>query len=218
MHQLKTLDQQRQTQVTQALLTGEENERGRLARDLHDGLGGMLAGVKLDLSRVAGEKDVPRGELHKAVDRLGKAVYELRGIARNLMSESITRSGLESALRDLCENSASPQLKIIFNAFGIQEHIAPGTQVMIYRIVQEILSNAIKHSGASKMMVQCSQEEDTFFLTVEDNGSGFDTSKKDNTGMGLNNIQNRVSFLNGTMHIDSSGDGTAINIELHVAT
>ncbi|HEY0272826.1 MAG TPA: sensor histidine kinase [Chitinophaga sp.] len=215
--QLQSLNQQREIAVTQALLTGEERERSRLARDLHDGLGGMLAGVKMNLSRIA-EKAAGtlQDELHETVHQLGDSVNELRHIARNMMPESLLRSGLQGALRDLCESYMTPQRRIALNIFNVSEAILPQHQLMIYRLIQEIISNAVKHSGAHRILVQCTQAGQTFFITVEDNGKGFEVNNPAHEGMGLKNIRNRVNFLKGNIHIDSSAEGAIINIELNV--
>ncbi len=216
---MQSLDQERQIAVTQALLTGEERERSRLARDLHDGLGGMLAGVKMNLSRIT-EKAPSQihAELNKTVRQLGDSVNELRHIARNMMPESLLRSGLPGALKDLCEGYIIPERRIIFNTYNVDETIPPQQQLIIYRMVQEILNNAVRHSGADKILVQCTQAEGSFYITVEDNGKGFDVTHKGYEGIGLENIRNRVDFLRGSLYIDSSKEGTVINIEFHVTS
>jgi signal transduction histidine kinase len=84
-------------------------------------------------------------------------------------------------------------------------------------MIQEIIINAVKHANASLIMLQCSQEEDSFFITVEDNGKGFDISNHQSEGIGLKNIRNRVDYFHGNLNIESSSKGTIINIELHVA-
>lgn len=214
--QIQTLQQQRQIEVAQALIAGEERERGRQARDLHDGLGGMLAGVKMNLSRMTEKEQLQhQEELHTAIDQLGRSVNELRRIARNMMPEALLRSGLLAAIKDMIDQLATPEMKIQLNTFRIEEKNIPAhTQLAIYRIIQELVNNAVKHSGASRIIVQCSMEENTFFITIEDNGKGFDPGQKYN-GIGLSNVRNRVDFLNGNIHIDSSKEGTVINIELY---
>ncbi|PUZ22776.1 hypothetical protein DCC81_20325 [Chitinophaga parva] len=204
---------QLKTQVAQALLQGEENERARVARDLHDGLGGLLAGIKLHLSAVA------RPELHKVIDQLDHSSAELRRIAHNMMPEALLSYGLVAALQQLCASLETPALQVSFQPFGIQDNLPRMTQVTIYRIVQEALSNALRHAQASSVVVQCSQEGSTFFITVEDNGRGFDKhSISKEKGIGLSNIERRVLFLNGKMDIDAAvNEGTTINIELNVA-
>lgn len=212
---VKSLEQKQQVEITEALLKGEERERSRVARDLHDGLGGILAGIKLNLSRMADKED--KGiKISPMVEQLGGAVDELRRIARNMMPETLLKSGLQTALADLCESIVSTRCKVIFHAFDIREDIPDREQAMIYRMAQEILINAVKHAGATRIMFQCSQVSTAFFITVEDNGIGFDPMLVDDKGMGLSNIRSRVEFMKGNMSIDSSEKGTIINIELHV--
>ncbi len=215
--ELKEIEQQQRLQFGQAILQGEEQERRRLARDLHDGLGGMLAGVKLNLSgqmeKITAEQ---QNELRKTIGQLDDSVTELRRIAHNMMPANLLRFGLQTALKDLCESTMTTALSIDFQAYGIEPSMPEQTQINIYRIVQELLANAIRHADASNIILQCSQDGDTFLITQEDNGKGFDTSIN-GKGIGLSNIRNRVGFLRGTMDINSViNEGTTINIELHV--
>ncbi|VTR48973.1 tetratricopeptide repeat-containing sensor histidine kinase [Sphingobacterium thalpophilum] len=215
--EIENLRQRQRIELGKALLEGEEKERGRLARDLHDGLGGTLAGIKLNLSQLVSQKRLlEAGELNQTIERLGHSVNELRRISRNMMPESLIRSGLAVALRDLCDEAALPGLKVSFKDFGIKEDFTPQVKVMIYRIVQELVYNAVKYASASRIIVQCSQSHHYFFITVEDNGHGFSTAQVPHSSRGLKNIQNRVDLLGGKMEIDSSGKGTNINIELYV--
>nr|WP_262903526.1 ATP-binding protein [Niabella beijingensis] len=216
--QLRSLEQEQQLKVSNALLIGEERERSRLARDLHDGLGGMLAGVKLNLSGMVYNHEQHRSglELYPVIDQLDNSVKELRRIARNMMPESLLRSGLQAALKDLCESMTTPGTTIVLNAFQLQPDIPQQAQLMIYRLVQEIVGNAVTHAQAGKIIVQCSQADRIFFITVEDNGIGFDPQHAGREGIGLSNIYSRVNFLKGNIHIDSSSEGTIINIELNV--
>lgn len=218
--QLKDMAQQQQIQYAQAMLQGEEQERKRVARDLHDGLGGLLSGVQMNLSRLSGTTPplTLDAELPKINRQLTHSVNELRRIARNMMPETLLKFGLETALRDLCESIAGPPA-IIFQPLDIQpDNIPPKTQMTIYRIVQELLSNAIRHAKASHIVVQCSQHNGTFFITVEDNGSGFDTRiVNDVTGLGLANVKNRVDYLGGVIELSSAiNEGTSVNIEINV--
>ncbi|MCF6402559.1 histidine kinase [Chitinophaga filiformis] len=215
--ELKDIEQQQRLQFGQAVLQGEEQERRRLARDLHDGLGGMLAGVKINLSgqveKIAAEQ---QGELRKTISQLDDSVTELRRIAHNMMPANLLKFGLQTALKDLSESLMTAAVKIDFQAYGIEPSMPEQTQINIYRIVQELLANAMRHAEASNIILQCSQDGDTFLITQEDNGKGFDTSVN-GKGIGLSNIRNRVGFLRGMMDITSViNEGTTINIELHV--
>jgi len=208
---------------THAMLEGEERERRRVARDLHDGLGGLLAGVKIKLSGWAANQDSQTNdaELDRIIYQLDNSVKELRYIARNMMPESLLKFGLETALKDLCESAIAHNTSVVFQPFSIGANIPTKIQLTIFRIVQELLSNAIRHAQAQHIIVQCSQNERSFFITVEDDGIGFDPdSLAKKQGIGLSNIQNRVNYLNGKMEIISTEQekGTTVNIELHVTT
>ncbi|WP_394678665.1 ATP-binding protein [uncultured Sphingobacterium sp.] len=219
--QLLELEQKQQLKVTKAMLDGEELERERVARDLHDGLGGMLAGVKIGLSGWSNTNPVVSGDkdLSRIINQLDASVSELRRIARNMVPETLIKFGLETALKDLCEFHMQESLNINYEAFNIEGDIPLNVQLNIYRIVQELLSNAIKHAKAKNILVQCSQNADTIFITFEDDGIGFDLNLLDqNKGMGLENLKNRIAYLQGKLEILSSvNDGTTINIELNTA-
>ncbi len=134
------------------------------------------------------------------------------------MPESLVSSGLETALKETCESFVTPVLAVDFQAYDIEKDITQDMQVTIFRIVQELLANAVRHAAATSILVQCSQNKDTFYITVEDNGKGFKTDSIDaGKGIGLTNVKNRVDYLKGTLEIDSApGAGTIINIEFHV--
>ena len=215
--QLREIEQQQQIHVGHALLQGEERERRRVAGDLHDGLGGLLAGVKMNLTGMATETKTK--DLNRVVDQLDHSISELRRIARNMMPEALLKFGLETALKEACENLISDKVNIRFQSYGIRSNIPHDKQLTIYRVVQELLNNAIKHASANEILLQCSQNNDTFFITLEDNGKGFDTSAiRSFKGIGLSNVKNRVDYLNGKLEINSTvNEGTSINIELNVA-
>ncbi|AHF17422.1 hypothetical protein NIASO_07245 [Niabella soli DSM 19437] len=220
--QLKEMEQRQQIVVTEALLEGEERERRRIARDLHDGLGGMLAGIKIKLSSYSRQRVAAtpkeQTELEHITGQLDNSVTELRRIARNMMPESLIRFGLQTALKELCESMLSRDIGINFIALDINDQMDLSKQVVIYRIIQEALANAIRHSKARHIMVQCSQNNDRFYITIEDDGVGFDKTTLPGKGNGLTNIENRVKYLNGTMDVISGpNEGTTINMELNVA-
>jgi two-component system NarL family sensor kinase len=217
---LNEMEQEQQLKFSQAVLQGEEQERRRLARDLHDGLGGMLAGAKINLSAQIEDtfSQNQRTELEKITLQLDHSVTELRRIAHNMMPVNLLKFGLTTALKDLCESLMSDNTHIDFQALGIEDSLREEVQLHIYRIVQELLSNAVRHAHAGNIILQCSQNDHLFFITQEDNGKGFDLATASNAkGIGLSNIKNRVGFLKGKIDIDSvPNEGTTINIELHV--
>ncbi|WP_050019705.1 sensor histidine kinase [Chryseobacterium sp. P1-3] len=216
---IKDIKQKEELALTKAILEGEERERERVAKDLHDGLGGMLAGVKINLSTWSSthlNPDLHR-DFYKILGQLDNSVSELRHVARNLMPESLLNFGLEIALRDLCEFYTRKDLEIDFQAIDIDKELPLNTQLNIYRIVQELLANAIKHAEATNILLQCSQSQENFFITIEDNGKGFENSKvQNNKSMGLRNLKNRVDYMKGTMEVSSDSQGRTINIELNI--
>ncbi|RZJ53023.1 MAG: two-component sensor histidine kinase [Flavobacterium sp.] len=211
--ELTALENQQKLSVSNALIEGEEVERKRIARDLHDGLGSMLSGLKIHLKLSQRENSINTTEVSALLDN---SIKELRNISQNLMPESLLELSLEHALKDLCVASSNAKTNIEFQ-YLIQKPNLPKTyEIVIYRIIQELLNNALKYSNASQILVSCSQNKDTFFITVEDNGIGFEVSAKSN-GMGLRNIKNRVEFLNGKLEIQSDlNKGTSAYIELKV--
>src|SRR5690606_1497185 len=211
-------DKDKRIAITNAILEGQENERHRVAKELHDELGGLLAGISIKFSAWESNIASTANKESFAVikNELDRSINDLRNISRNLMPEGLLSLGLETALNDLCQFYQSDDLKINFQYINsIQANPDISVQLNIFRIVQELLTNAIKHAKASQILVQCTQNEKAFFITVEDNGIGFN-SITEYEGMGLRNIKNRVAYLNGTFEIESIiNQGTNINIELY---
>lgn len=209
------LEQEKQLVATQAILDGETSERTRLARDLHDGLGGMLSVIKLNLyevkkNMVLSDADVQR--FNHALNMLDDSVGELRRVAHNMMPEALSRFGLKTSLQDFVHNIPNAH----FHYFGEDQRLNPKLEIIVYRTAYELVNNALKHAQARTINVQLVQQPDTVSLTVQDDGKGFDVSKKQD-GNGLSNIQNRVASFNGRMSIFSSpGEGTEITVEFKI--
>jgi two-component system NarL family sensor kinase len=205
---------------TQAMLQGQEDERRRLARDLHDGLGGQLAAVRLYLA-TAGQRAAlplePAQLLTQAVAQLDHAIGELRQVARNLMPEALLSFGLTQALHDLCAAgplAAGPQVQL--QTYGFDVRLAPAVEVELYRLVQELLTNALRHAQAQQVLVQLMRHGPEVQLVVEDDGRGFDPATV-GSGVGLRSVRARVQYLKGTLDVHSQpGQGTTISIELRV--
>lgn len=223
LQQEKVLQMKKDQQVIalKSMMEGEEKERSRLAKDLHDGLGGLLSSVKLHFSNIGSNNKLleQSEDYKKAVDLLDVTSSEARKISHNLMPGALVKFGLVEALQDFCNNiNTSNTLKIDFQSFGITNRLPEAIESMIYRIVQELINNTIKHANASEAIVQLMGNEKGLHLTVEDNGCGFDLKKFKNPGIGIKNIRSRVDFLNGTLEFDSEiGVGTTINIEVPIA-
>jgi signal transduction histidine kinase len=219
--ELFNMKQQEQLHQYNSILQGQEEERNRIARDLHDGLGGLLAGIKLRLSTMATKgrekAQTPTTEIESVIVELDHSVDELRRIARNMMPESLLYMGLRPALADLCKYMDTPSTSVKFQSFDLNTSYRQAILIGVYRIVQELLNNAVKHSKATQIIVQCSESNNHLFLAVEDDGCGFDVTKVVVKGLGLKNIANRVALLHGKLEtVSSPGQGTTVNIEIPV--
>ncbi|RDC55292.1 hypothetical protein DU508_17110 [Pedobacter chinensis] len=216
---IRELETEKQLLATQSLLKGQQDERSRLAKDLHDGLGGMLSGVKLQLGAMKGNLILTEENgmlFNSALNKLDASISEMRRVAHNMMPEALIRFGLEQALHDYCNSISTSGIFVIDTEFyGLEKRLDAATEVTIYRIVQELVNNAIKHSGAQHVLVQVVRREQLLTITVEDNGKGFDTTgwEQKNTA-GLQNIRSRVDYLRGRMDVKSQqGKGTSVYIE-----
>ncbi len=213
-------EQRKKIAVWQALSEGEEKERTRIARELHDGIGGLMSTLRMQLGILA--KRMPGVATidiyHESRNLLDNIIAEIRKTAHNLMPELILRHGLVEAIRIFCNNVRDDEdLKMDFQYYGYIGNLNPGFQLAAYRIIQELLQNVLKHACAGKVLVQLSRHNDVLDITVEDNGKGFNPAEERN-GMGLNSIERRVKELDGNMHIQSTlGKGTNIYIEFNLS-
>ena len=220
--QIIQLEKDKQLLAIDAMLKGQEEERSRLAKDLHDGLGGMLSGVKLSFVNMK-ENLIMDAEsvtsFEKSILQLDNTIAELRKVAHNLMPEALVKFGLKNAILDFCNSmQLSSKTKIIFEQLGTERLLSNTADLYIYRIVQELINNAIKHADADQILVQLTKTNDKVLLTVEDDGKGFNTELiRSAKGIGLKNIQQRVDYLKGKIDIASqAAEGTSVNIELYV--
>ncbi|OPB95614.1 two-component sensor histidine kinase [Elizabethkingia occulta] len=202
-----------------ALLEGQEQERGRLARDLHDGLGGLLSGTKHQLSYLDPHQseNIEEG-ISKSIKQIDGAVEELRRVAHNLMPDLLVKYGLEVAIQEFASRISNNALDIHTEFINYSNSLSEEKQLIIYRIIQELVNNAIKHADASEIIIQISQEENMLNLTVEDNGKGFDHKGLNvKKTAGFHNIESRVQFLKGTMNIISELNiGTSIELQIPI--
>ncbi|WP_288788765.1 ATP-binding protein [uncultured Elizabethkingia sp.] len=202
-----------------ALLEGQEQERGRLARDLHDGLGGLLSGTKHQLSYLDPHQseNIEEG-ISKSIKQIDGAVEELRRVAHNLMPDLLVKYGLEVAIQEFASRISNSALDIHTEFINYRNSLSEEKQLIIYRIIQELVNNAIKHADASEIIIQVSQEENVLNLTVEDNGKGFDHKGLNvKKTAGFHNIESRVQFLKGTMNIISELNiGTSIELQIPI--
>jgi len=218
---IEDLEKEKLLLATKSLLKGQEDERSRLAKELHDGLGGMLSGIKLTLGGMKGNMVLTEENARLfsgALTKLDQTISEMRRVAHSMMPEALLRLGLGQALSDYCNglSESSAGLLVNYQQFGLQERLPNDTEIVVYRIVQELLTNVMKHSKATQVLVQLMQQDNLLMLTVEDNGQGFKPETVlNNNGSGLSNIHSRVRYLHGTIDIKAEpGKGSSFHIEI----
>jgi signal transduction histidine kinase len=215
------LQNEKQLTATQSILKGQEEERGRLAKDLHDGLGGILSSAKYSFINMKQHfvltEDNARA-FEKSMSMLDQSISELRRVAHNMMPETLMKLNLNEALQDYCQQvTDSGALPISYQSFGMDDLVVDNTiKTTVYRIVQELTNNIIKHAAATKSLVQIIAKDNTLNITVEDDGKGFDVSSlRLASGIGYKNTQSRIEFLKGKIDIQSKhGEGTSVYIEI----
>jgi signal transduction histidine kinase len=219
---IRELEKDKQLVAVDSLLKGQEEERSRLAKDLHDGLGGLLSGVKFSLSNMKDNLIITPDNMavfERSLDMIDTSIKELRRVAHNMMPEMLVKFGLDEALKEYCNTiNATKLIAVKYQSFGMDARLDNSTEIIIYRIVQELLNNMLKHAAASEALVQLIKEEKRLSIVVEDNGKGFDPSVLDNNkGAGWTSIRSRIDYLKGHLDINSeAGKGTSVNIEFNV--
>ncbi|HAD14585.1 MAG TPA: hypothetical protein DCF33_19340 [Saprospirales bacterium] len=209
---IRALENNLKIESMQSMLAGQESERQRVAQDLHDSVGGLLAAVKIQMETInakkpALSKDEDWIKIRKLLD---ETVSETRHIARNMQPSALLEFGLVTALRDLTSRvhgKGMPQ--ITFQHFGDFSDLDRDLALNCYRIIQELVQNSLKHARAKEILVQITRTEDEIALHVEDDGKGFDphTTQK---GMGTDNLARRSQFLNADLSVQSAvGQGTS---------
>jgi len=201
-------------------IESEEKERIRIAKDLHDGLGQLLSTAKLNLSGLDGSLENDDGKLlTNSITILDDAVNEVRTISHNLMPTALINYDLIRAIDSLCEKiNNSAQINIEFNHPEFIHSFNKETEITLYRIVQEMVNNMIKHSGTNKIDILLGSNNNSINLTIQDFGKGFDTDiMKEDKGIGWQNIFSRVSMLNGNIDINSIKEkGTKIIVTFNI--
>ena len=200
LQKINQLEIDKQLVSIDAMLKGQEEERSRIAKDLHDGLGGLLSGTKLafmNVREVLNLSPENSQQFDRSLSMLDNTIGDLRKVAQNLMPEALVKFGLNEAMRDFCDSvQSSTGLKVLYHQFGETRKLGNTAEVFIYRIVQELVNNVVKHAEATQVIVQLSMSSNKTAITVEDNGKGFDKKILNSTkGAGMANINYRVQYL-----------------------
>ncbi|MEQ8242020.1 sensor histidine kinase [Fulvivirga sp.] len=210
----------REAQMT-AVVESQEKERKRFAADLHDGMGQLIAALQMNILSLKTNKEVEKQDgLYENSKSLLKDIHtEIRNIAFNLMPQTLVKEGFISAIQELVlKINRAGQVKVHFNHLDVPQ-LNEVTQISLYRIVQEFVSNILKHGDANKIFIDITGHEKELVLTIEDDGNGFDKNRLENgEGNGWRNINTRLNLLNALLEINSTPDqkGNSILIDLPI--
>lgn len=209
--ELIRLKKEIQVKSLESLIEGEEKERMRVAQELHDSVNADLASVKYKLNSML-EQNMKVVE--EAVKMIDKSCEQVRAISHNLVPPSLKDFSLLEALNDYCSTKNSlTAIDITFNVMGQPLDLNEKQQLNVYRIIQELVNNALKHAEANSILVQLSFSGDILHITVEDDGKGFDVDSN-YSGIGLKNVKSRVDYLEGTIDVSSDKNGSTFEIEI----
>ena len=217
---ISELENQQKIETISSMLQGQEVERERIARDLHDSLGGLLSTVKLHFDAIQAKNPEITGqkEYDKAYNLLDTACNEVRTISNNMQPGALLKMGIVPAIRDLVnriESEDTPHIEFIH--YGALQDLPVTVTLHIYRIVQELLYNALKHAGAREILIQLIRNEEDLEIMVEDDGKGYDPTEV-KKGMGTENVASRVNYLKGEISVHSElGVGTTTTITIPYA-
>ncbi|WP_157634781.1 tetratricopeptide repeat-containing sensor histidine kinase [Spirosoma panaciterrae] len=218
---LRQLENEKQLLASHALVKGQEDERSRLAKDLHDGLGGILSSVKYSFQAmkqtfVLSEENALAFE--KSMNLLDASLAELRRVSHNMMPEALVRLSLEEALRDYIQTlTDNTDLNFTYQTFGLDTVDLDNLyKTTIYRVVQELTTNIVRHAQATEVLIQIMAKAGQINLTIEDNGKGFDPKQVNKSrSMGIQNLYHRITYLKGTIDLQTEpGKGCSYYIEI----
>jgi signal transduction histidine kinase len=213
------LQKEQEMKQLKALIAGEEKERKRISQELHDGLGAVLATVKMRISSISDKSPniINNDNYLKAEELIDEACQTVRDISHRMTPFILEQNGLEYAISELCLTiSQTQKIEIHFNPYQIDLIESDILKITIYRVTQELVKNIIKHAEATEVIVQVTVEDENIEVLVEDDGKGFDTTQIKG-GIGLDNIRSRVEYLKGSLEIESEinkGSTFLINLPL----
>lgn len=219
--QVDQLLSQQEIKSINAMLEGQEKERERVAKDLHDRIGSMLGSIKHQIGSLESEvADVKAGQLaqYKKVNSLlDDTAGELRRISHDMAAATLSRFGLEKALKDLRDTlHISGRLSVELSSFGLDQRLERSVELAVYRIIQELVSNVLKHAHARELSISVTRTPGRLSVVVADDGHGFDVSAV-HDGMGLSNVRSRAAALGALVQVDSTtGNGTTVSLECPV--
>ena len=213
---MKTELMKQQEIAVRAVIEAEENERQRIAKDLHDGVGQMMSAAKMNLSAFESEINFANEEqkesLQKVIQLVDESCKEVRTVSHIMMPNALLKNNLAAAIHDFVNKLNNKTLQAHVNTIGLDERMDSNIETVLYRVIQECVHNAVKHAGATTLDISLIRDKDGISGTIEDNGKGFDVADKENfEGIGLKNITTRIEYLKGTVDFDTApGRGTVV--------
>ncbi|MDR3695419.1 sensor histidine kinase [Mucilaginibacter sp.] len=202
----------------QAIIETEENERKRIAQDLHDSVSQTMTAAKINLTVIGGElpfvNDAQKKRFEKAIKLVDDGFREVRTISHNMMPWALHETGLALVIKQFIENIENDTIAIKFFSSGFETPFDATTEIILYRVLQECVNNVMKHANANRLDISLIRDDKNISLTIEDNGNGFDAAGPGAYwGIGLNNLRSRINFLKGKVEIDSQvGKGTLVSV------
>ncbi|HNB81166.1 MAG TPA: tetratricopeptide repeat protein [Chitinophagaceae bacterium] len=214
--ELATRELREQEERNKAVIAAEERERIRIARDLHDGVAQTMAAARLQLEAFMLKNQATALSLQNAFTLIDDAAREVRSVSHSMIPNALLKSGLLAAVREFVQRIGHDQLHVHLQVSGLDRRLPQEQEAVIFRILQELVNNIIRHAAASEITIQLNRDEAQFSLMVDDNGRGFDPATLSSVqGIGFRNIRSRVDFLKGELHIDSMpGRGTTVLVEI----
>lgn len=208
--------------LTQAVIEAEETERKRIASDLHDGVGQLFSAVKMNLSGLMSRVELTRDEdrflAEKTLALVDESCKEVRVISHKMMPNFLLKSGIASDIRSFIEKVDSETLKISFESFGFKEQMEFNEETILYRVIQELINNVIKHAQATELHISLNKTNTAIVVQIKDNGIGFNREEAlEKGGLGMKNILIRVDYLKGKVQFENNEpSGTKVQIDIPI--
>lgn len=218
--EMQTLETEHQLKLLQGIIQTQENERKRFAEDLHDEVGAMLSTAKLNIARIERSADKKAAELAtETKSMLNSIITNIRRIAKDLLPSTLEKLGFIEAIKELCNSvNKSSIINASFEEVGKYKRQDIKIELALYRVVQELVNNALKHANATeiKIVLKCNSKQ--IELEINDNGQGFDLEQVKESGLGLRNIESRINMIDGKLDYFSEIDkGTTAKITIDIS-
>jgi len=211
---IEQLEQENKILAMSSMIEGQESERKRIAQDLHDGLGGLLATIKVKFGIIQKEiEELESMNVYKQTSNMiDDACAEVRKIAHNMMPDALSKLGIVSAIKDIADYTTDISIQVMDLGLG---KLSETQEIMLYRVIQEFITNTRKHAEASQIIIQFSTDDQHTIIDLEDDGKGYNIKESQDKGLGLKSMESRINFINGHIEMDSKvGIGTTLHIQI----